>query len=106
MHADFDLLSPEDFEFLCEDLLRAKSLTIKARPARGPDAGKDILAVRDVTDDIGLSYRERWLVECKHLSRSGRSVTEKDLGNVELRMKLHQSNRYLLISSTTVSETV
>jgi hypothetical protein len=106
MKVGLEAITPEDFEFLCEDLLRAKNFTIESRPARGPDAGKDMLAVRDVTDDMGLVHRERWLVECKHIASSNRSVTEKDVGNIELRMKRHHANRYLLISSGTVGETV
>jgi len=106
MNVGLDSISPEDFEFLCEDLLRAKAFTIESRPARGPDGGKDMLAVRDVTDDMGLVHRERWLVECKHFAGTNRSVTEKDIGNIELRMKRHHANRYLLISSGAVGETV
>jgi hypothetical protein len=106
MKVDFRTISPEDFEFLCEALLRAKKFTIESRPARGPDGGKDILAVRDVTDDMGIVHRERWLVECKHLGESNRSVVEGDVGSIELRMKRHNANRYLLVASTIVSETV
>jgi hypothetical protein len=55
---------------------------------------------------MGIVHRERWLVECKHLGQSNRSVVEGDIGNVELRMKRHNANRYLLVTSTIVSETV
>jgi len=34
----------EDFELLCENLLRSKGLTIVSRPSRGPDGGQDIIA--------------------------------------------------------------
>jgi hypothetical protein len=81
MKIDFSKVSPEDFEFLCEDILRSKDFSISDRPARGPDQGRDILAVRDVTDDMGITNREVWLVECKQLAISGRSVREADVGN-------------------------
>lgn len=79
---------------------------IESRPARGPDQGKDIIAIRTFSDDMGLLHREKWLIECKHLATSNRSVRESDIGNFEGRMKIHRANRYLLITSTTVSETV
>jgi hypothetical protein len=106
VHSILDEIDAEEFESLCEELLLAKGFTIQSRPARGPDQGKDMLATRDVTDDMGIVIREVWLVECKHFGASGASVREKDIGNFEARMKLHRANRYLLVSSTTVSETV
>jgi hypothetical protein len=99
-------ISYEDFEYLCEAVIQKKGLAIEARPARGPDGGKDILAVRSFTDTLKVTHHERWLIECKHLAGSNRSVSERDVGNVEARMKIHVANRYLLISSTAVSETV
>lgn len=104
MEIDFRTITHEEFEYLCEDILKAKGFTVKERPARGPDGGKDLIVVRDVTDDMGISIRETWLVECKHYSKSNKSVKEADLGNVEARMKANGANRYLLITSTTVSE--
>ncbi len=104
MKIDFGTISHEEFEYLCEDILKAKGFTVKERPARGPDGGKDIIVVRDVTDDMGISFRETWLVECKHFSKSNKSVKEADIGNIEARMKVNGANRYLLITSTTVSE--
>lgn len=103
---DFGHISPEDFEFLCEDIFRAKVFLIESRPSRGPDLGKDMIAVREFSDDMGILHKEKWLVECKHFGKSNRSVKEADIGNIEARMKVHGANCYLLISSTTVSETV
>lgn len=106
MKHSFDQISPEVFEFFCEDLLKLMGFTIESRPGRGPDQGKDLLAVRLVTDDMNISQMERWLVECKHFGGSQRSVLESDVGNIESRMKIHKANRYLLVTSTTVSSTV
>ena len=106
MKIDFKILTPEAFEFLCEEILKAKGLIIRSRPARGPDGGKDIIAIKEFQDDMGVFHKEKWLVECKHLAVSDRSVREADIGNVEARMRVHNTNRYLLITSTVVSETV
>src|ERR1051325_1955369 len=103
---DFSHLSPEEFELLCEDILRSLSFTIESRPARGPDKGKDIIATRYVTDLIGNVEEERYLVECKHFSKSGKSVQESDIGNFQAKISLHHANRYLLITTTIPSETV
>ena len=106
MNLDLNDISWEEFEFLCEDILREKGFVIENRPATGPDQGKDMIATRNRVDDMGIVYKEIWLVECKHLIKRKGSVKEVDLGNIELRMKLHQANRYLLVTSITVSETV
>ncbi len=106
MDIDFNQISDEQLEFLAEDLLRKMGFTVPQRPARGPDGGKDLIATRDRTDDMGCVYREQYLAECKQLFKSGKSVRERDIGNFESRMRLHRCNRYLLVTTTTVSETV
>ncbi|WDD96777.1 MULTISPECIES: restriction endonuclease [Thalassomonas] len=106
MKIDFSQISYEDLESIAEDLLVLKGFTISSRSARGPDRGKDIIAVRDTTDDMGIVEREVYLVECKHFSLSGRSVRETDIGNWYAKMQIHGANKYLLITSSTVSETV
>lgn len=106
MAIDFSKITPEDFEVLVEDLLRRRGFVIESRPSRGPDQGKDLLATRVVSDDMAITDRERWVVECKHLFVSGKSVTERDIGNFENKMRHHGANRFLLVTTTTVSESV
>lgn len=103
---EFGQLSPEEFELLCEDLLRSSDFLIESRPARGPDKGKDILATKYETDLLGNVEEQRYLVECKHFTKSGRSVKEVDIGNFQARLSVHRANRYLLITTTIPSETV
>ena len=44
MSIDFTQIeSGEKFELLCEDLLQAMGFTIEAKPARGSDAGIDLI---------------------------------------------------------------
>jgi len=106
LSADFSRLSWEVFEYMCEDLLRAQGFTVTSRPARGPDGAKDMIAKRYYTDDMGVTEEQIYLVECKHLSNSGRSVYDSDIGNFQANLSFHQANRYLLITSTLPSETV
>jgi hypothetical protein len=96
----------EDFELLCEDLLRARGLTILSKVARGPDRGQDIVASSTDTDKLGFSRSLRILVECKHFAKSGRSVREADVGNIVERTIAGRCNRYLLITSTVPSTSV
>lgn len=106
MNTDIAAISDEDLEFLVEDLLRSKRFVIVSRPARGPDQGKDLIAEKISNDEFGNAEHLRVLVECKHYAKSKRSVREADIGNFELRMKQHKANRYLLVTTSTVSETV
>jgi len=107
MPIDFTQIdSGEDFELLCEELLQAMGFTIEAQVARGPDLGKDIIATMTVTDEVGIADTHRYLIECKHYAKSGRSVLEADIGNPAARMATHKCDRYLLITSTVPSEKV
>jgi len=96
--------SGEDFELLCEDLLQAMGFTIEAKVARGPDLGKDIIAVWTVPDPAGFSEAHRYLVECKHYAQSGKSVKEADIGSPIQCMGTHNCDRYILITSTVPAE--
>jgi hypothetical protein len=96
----------EDFELLCEDLLQAMGFTIEAKVARGPDLGKDIIATKTATDAAGFSETRRYLVECKHYAKGGRSVPEAVIGSPIARMGTHNCDRYILATSTVPSEKV
>jgi len=104
---DFTLItSGEEFEQLCEDILRNKGIEIISKPSRGPDFGVDICATISVTDDIGINEKHRILIECKHFAKSNRSVREDDIGNIIERTIANNCRKYLLITSTTVSSVV
>lgn len=94
----------EEFELLCEDLLKAMGFTIEAKVARGPDLGKDIIATKVVTDDVEFSETHRYLFECKHYAKSGKSVQEGDIGSPIARMGTHNCDRYVLVTSTVPAE--
>ena len=98
--------SGEDFELLCEDLLQAMDYTVEASVSRGPDLGRDIIVSKTVTDEMGFTESYRYLIECKHYARGGKSVREADIGSPIARMGTHNCNRYILITSTVPSEKV
>ena len=105
MPIDFTQISSgEEFELLCEDLLRAMGFTIEAKVARGPDLGKDIIATKTFTDDVGFDDTHRYLVECKHFAKGGYSVREADIGSPIARMGTHNCDRYILVTTTVAAE--
>ncbi len=104
---DFTLIETgEEFEQFCEELLLKKGIEIISKPFRGPDYGVDILASVTVSDNLGIQEKQRVLIECKHFAKSNRSVREKDIGNVIERVISSNCNKYLLITSTTVSSVI
>ncbi|ADT89694.1 TPA: restriction endonuclease [Vibrio parahaemolyticus] len=103
MNIDLSQINHEDLEFLVADLLLEEGLTLESRPAVGPDAGKDLLAIRHATCSLGYPSLERILVECKHTKAN---VSESDLGYYEKKMEKHGANRYLLVTTSSVTESV
>lgn len=104
---DFSQISTgENFELLCEDLLQAMGYTLESTVSRGPDLGRDIIVSKRVRDEMNFDDDYRYLIECKHYAKSGRSVQEVDIGNPIARMGTHNCNRYILITSTVPSEKV
>jgi len=105
MPIDFtQIKSGEDFELLCEDLLRAMGFTIVQSPARGSDAGVDLIVSETVKDTMGFSEERKSLVQCKHYAHSGKAVPFADVANYREAMDQAKVRRYLLITSTLPSQ--
>jgi len=84
MPVDFtQIQSGEDFELLCEDLLRAMGFTIVQSPARGSDAGVDLIVSETVKDTMGFTEERKSLVQCKHYAHSGKAVPFADVANYQ-----------------------
>ncbi len=92
----------ELFEFFVEAVLQDKGFMIDTRPARGPDGGRDIVAVQRFTDLLGTEHEERILVQCKHYAHSRKAVSS--VGDFRTALSQHQCQRYLLVTSTTATE--
>jgi len=105
MQIDFTQIETgEDFELLCEDLLRAMGFTIAQSPARGPDAGIDLIVTEPVRDTMGLAQERTWVVQCKHYAGSGKSVYFTDIANYREAMDQAKVRHYLLITTTLPSQ--
>ena len=92
----------ELFEFFVEALLEELGFRVLIRPARGPDGGRDIVAEQTYKDRLGTEHRERILVQCKHNAHSGRAVAS--VGDFTEALIRHSCHRYLLVTSTSVTE--
>ena len=69
---------------------------------RGADQGRDLLVTTVVNDGI-LIRQFKWVVQCKHNAKSGKSVQPSDFQNDPSFPDVvshHQANGYLLVCST------
>lgn len=119
---DLASLDGEGFEKLVAAIFRAKCVpatndqAISSEPAnqtvisilpsgRGSDQGRDMIVTTVVND--GIHIRQfKWVVQCKHYAKSGKSVQPGDLqsnGALPDVVTCHQSNGYLLVCSTVPS---
>ena len=69
---------------------------------RGSDQGKDLLAM-EVLPSLVSSKSRVWLVSCKDYSQSRKSVPESELPSVENKLRQHDADGFLLITTTTPS---
>lgn len=107
MAIDFTkIVSGDDFELLCRDVLKATGAEIVSHPSVGPDGGKDIVINVKSEDILGTIENHKYVVQCKHYAISGKSVREQDLGDIRSVMDKNDAIGYILITSTMPSVTV
>lgn len=68
---------------------------------RGADGGLDLLFSEHLSGSLS-KQRRRWVVSCKDKARSGSSVLENDLPSITDKVKQHQADGFLLVTTTTV----
>ncbi len=95
----------DDWEMFAQEFLRALGFEILIPPARGPDGGRDILAVEYVEGRLGLR-KIRWLVSCKHKAHSGRAVLVADENNFGDRLARFHADGFLGFYSTMATQGV
>lgn len=69
---------------------------------RGADQGRDLIFVEAQSGRIG-STPVRWLVNCKDNSKSNQAVSEQDIGSIVDKVRQHNCDAFLLVTTTTVS---
>jgi hypothetical protein len=88
----------EEFEDLCEDLLKAQGLATR-RLGRGPgQRGKDIIAHERVVSPLSDHQSRKWLVECK-FTGGNRSIDETDVLNLRDRVEGEGAYGYMLFTN-------
>lgn len=96
-----ELSSYEKLEDLCEELLYKKGLTVR-RLGRGPgQLGKDILAEESFVGSLS-AHKKIWMVEVK-FTKSGKSISEKDVFNITDRVRSQKADGYLLFTNARLS---
>src|SRR5690606_10986241 len=102
MYLDFsEIPSGDDFENFSKIFLENIGYRILVKPAVGRDGGRDIIAEQPGNFGVG-GYR--WLVSCKHFSRSGRSVGIKDDEANINKLKEHNCHGFMFLYSTNYTE--
>ncbi|MBB3747194.1 hypothetical protein FHX10_006750 [Rhizobium sp. BK591] len=91
----------EDLEALVRELGKLLGLNPEWS-GRGADQGRDLFFTESRKGAIG-SRSLRWLVSCKDFARSGRSVSEAEVGSVSDKIAQHKADAFLLVTTTTVS---
>jgi hypothetical protein len=89
----------EVWEFFARDFLQEIGFFIESPPDRGADAGKDLLVTEELKGKLG-SYRFRWLVSCKHLAHSEKSVGESHEPNIVERLGAFNADGFVGFYST------
>jgi restriction endonuclease len=87
------------FELFARDFLLISGYTIASGPDRGPDGGRDIIALETRTGVAGKTII-RWLVSCKHKAHSGKSVTVEDERDILDRVTANQCQGFIGFYST------
>ena len=68
--------TPEEWELFARDFLQLTGFYVESQPDRGADGGKDMIVTEDLKGYLG-NYKFRWLVSCKHYSKSKQSINEE-----------------------------
>lgn len=93
----FDQLSPHQWEYFAGYYLSSFGYTILEQPSVGQDQGKDLMVELG-----GLKY----LVSCKHFSRSQRPVLAGDERSVLDRLVQHDAQKFIGFYSTSGSNSL
>lgn len=94
------------FERFIEDLLKALGWRIIIGAGLGPDGGRDIVASINESSGTGMVKERKYLIQCKHNAHSNKTVMPGDISDFSLMPKRHDTEGWLLVTSTRVSENV
>ncbi|MCG8333788.1 MAG: restriction endonuclease [Proteobacteria bacterium] len=93
----FKGISPDDWEYFCEDFLASIGFSILKGPAIGTDGGKDL-----IVEHQEISY----IVSCKHYYKSGKNVGISNEKCILDRIIEHDVKGFIGFYSTYVTESL
>jgi len=89
----------DTFELFARDFLDCMGYQIVSGPDRGPDQGRDLVAL-EIRKGVGGETSVRWLVSCKHKAHSGAAVHVDDEKDITDRVKANDCQGFLGFYST------
>lgn len=100
---DFSLLSDDEFEMLCFDLLNRMGFQNVKRIGKtnAPDGGRDIIADEEYKT-LFKTERRKWIFQCKH---SKKSLDRKEISEIGELLEEHNAQGYGLFCSGSITPT-
>ena len=95
----------EAWEFFARDFLHDVGLDVQEGPDRGPDGGRDLIAVEMRKGVVG-SVKHTWLVSCKHHAHSGKAVSDREEIDPLGRVRKFGANGFMAFYSTVPSSSL
>ncbi|GAB4223936.1 MAG: hypothetical protein Tsb005_20240 [Gammaproteobacteria bacterium] len=102
-----EIESGEKFEEFSEQYLKCLGFDILSPSARGPDGGRDLIVGEYFKSEVLKKIIPiRYLVSVKHNAISGKSVGVNEENNICERIKQHNCQGFILITSTTITQSL
>ncbi len=95
----------DEFELFARDFLESYGFKTIAGPDRGSDLGRDLI-VEEQLEGVVNHQKFRWLVSCKHYTKSGKSVGINDENDIQDRVQTHDCQGFLGFYSTIPSNSL
>jgi hypothetical protein len=97
----------DSFELFCRDLFSALDYPIIENPSRGADGKKDLIIQENFYSPITGNYTKKYIVSCKHLAPSGKSVkADSDEPNILSRIQRNDCDGFIGFYSTLPSSSL
>lgn len=98
----------DSFELFARDFLQNLGFEIVSDPNRGADGKKDLIIkeIRQSTTGLAKKTEVHWLVSCKHLSKSKKSVIDTHEPDILDRVSSNECDGFLGFYSTIISSSL
>lgn len=108
LHINFETLSEagrkgRGLQYLMEDIGLKFGYKVELGGG-GADEGRDLFFQYNLTDEFGMSFPQKILVDCKDNSTSKKDVTVDQVGNYVVRIGQHGCTGFLLVTTTDITD--